>query len=102
MIVSDVPDPRGPAIEKWLRSVEPRRELVVRYAMRSHFAQVRGDRAFSARIDDLVARLTPDETQLAMVLADAVEVAKDVEELIGEALAETKTRERIRQARSIG
>lgn len=77
-------DPLDPSVLKWLCSLEPRQELVVRYAMRSHFAKVRGDRAFSARIEEVRSALNPDETQLAMILADANEVAKHVEELIGE------------------
>jgi hypothetical protein len=94
-------DPLDPKLDTWLRSVEPRQELVVRYAMRSRFAEVRGDRAFSARIEEVRSALNPDETQLAMILADAREVAKHVGELIGEAPAETKTRERIKDARPI-
>lgn len=68
--------------------------------MRSHFAAVRGDRAFSARIEEVRSALNPDETQLAMILADAEQVAKHVENLVSDAPAEMKTPERIRAKRS--
>jgi hypothetical protein len=97
--LSTLTDPRDPALDKWLRSLDRRVELVVRYAMRYHFAAVRGDRGFSARIDELTAQLRPDETQLAMILADAREVSKHVEELIGAPRPETKAAELVRQRR---
>jgi hypothetical protein len=71
-----------PALDRWLRSIEPRQELVVRYAMSSHFAEVRGNKKFSARVDELKAQLRPNPTQRAMILAEARKVAKFVVLLI--------------------
>ena len=77
-------DPLSPQIDKWLRSLEPRQELVVRFAMRERFASVRGDRAFIARVDELRDKLKPDEDRLAMIIADARMVAGSIEELLGD------------------
>ena len=74
--------PRDPKIDKWLRSIEPRQELAVRYAMRERFPEICADRVFTARIDELRAALNPDETQLAMILADARAIAGKLDELL--------------------
>lgn len=77
-----VTDPRDPKIDRWLRSLEPRQELTVRYAMREHFPTVRADRKFSARVDELRAALNPDEDQLAMIIRDARLVGNQLGELL--------------------
>ena len=74
-----VTDPRDPSIDKWLRSLEPRQELV-----RARFPEVRADRAITARIDELSASLNMDEDRLAMILDDARLVAKSIDELLDE------------------
>jgi len=73
-----VTDPRDPSIDKWLRSLEPRQELVLRFAMRGRFSQIRSDRKFEARIDELRAQFN-DEDRLAMILADARLLGEQIE-----------------------
>ena len=77
-------DPLDPKIDKWLRSTEPRQELVVRFAMRLRYPKVRANRDFSNRIDDLrrVLGLVDDPDRLAMIIADARMVEDKIEELI--------------------
>lgn len=75
-------DPLDPAIERWLRSIEPRQELTVRYAMRARFPTVRASRKFTARIDEVRAALNPNEDQLAMIIADARLVEESLDELL--------------------
>ena len=77
-------DPRDPSIDRWLRSLEPREELVTRVAMRARFPEVRADREITARIDELSASMAMDADRLAMILADARLVAEKIEELLGE------------------
>ena len=48
-------DPREPKIEKWLRSIAPRQELVIRYAMVSASPRCAAIRSFAARVDGLFA-----------------------------------------------
>lgn len=76
-------DLRDPAIEKWLRSLEPRHELVLRFAMRWHFAEVRADRKLDARVEEL--RSLFDEARLALILADANLVSEQIEEVLSAA-----------------
>lgn len=92
-------DPHDSKFQAWLVSLEPRQELVIRFALRQHFPAMRADRANDARVDELMKVLNPDENRLAMILADARMVAKDIEKVIGETPPETKTRERMRQKR---
>ena len=77
-------DPLDPKVGKWLRSLEPRQELVVRFAMRLRYPKVRANRDFSNRIDDLrtVLALVDDPDRLAMIIADARMVADKIDELI--------------------
>lgn len=75
-------DPRDPEIDKWLRSLEPRQELVIRFALRERFPAMRADRGNDARVDELMGQLKPDEDRLALILADARMVAKGIENVI--------------------
>ena len=84
---------------KWLRSLEPRQELVLRYALRARYPEMRADRENTARIDELRDQMQLDEDRLAMILADASMIAKDIEKVIGETPPETKTAEQIRNRR---
>lgn len=76
-------DPHDPKFQKWLRSLEPRQELVIRFALRERCPSMRADRSSDVRVDELLAALNPDEDRLAMILADAGMVAKDIEKVIG-------------------
>lgn len=84
-------DPHEPKFQKWLLSLEPRQELVIRFALRRHSPSVRADRANDARVDELMALLKPDEDRLALILADASMIAKDIEKVI-EPQPETRRR----------
>jgi hypothetical protein len=77
-------DPLDPGIDRWLRSIEPRLELVVRYAMKARWPTVRGNRKFAARVTELEEStgIRRDEDRLAMVIADARLVQNKIEELI--------------------
>lgn len=75
-------DPLDPQFDRWLRSIEPRSELVMRYAMRIRWPEVRANRKFSARIDELQAQLPTDEDYLALIQKDARTAAEKMEELI--------------------
>jgi len=67
--------------------------------MRRRFPEVRADRAFSKRVDELREEFS-DEDRLAMILADANLVWQQIEQVLGEAgAAETKTREGVRKTR---
>ena len=76
-------DPRNPSIEKWLYSLEPRQELVLRFAMRWRFAEVRADRTFGARVEEL--RDLFDQSRLALILADANLMSEQIEQVLGAA-----------------
>jgi hypothetical protein len=84
-------DPHAPAIEAWLASLRPRDELIMRYAMRSAFPQVRGDRAFDGRIDVLRDRLRLTEDELAKILNRARQTQKNVALLLVDRSAPTGT-----------
>ena len=84
---------------KWLRSLEPRQELVLRYALRARYPEMRADHENTARIDELRDQMQLDEDRLAMILADASMIAKDIEKVIGETPPATKTAEQIRNRR---
>jgi hypothetical protein len=68
-------DPHDPKFQKWMRSLEPRQELVIRFALREHFPTMRADRANDARVDELRTAMKLDEDRLAMILADARELS---------------------------
>ena len=78
-------DPHDPAIDEFLRSLEPRQELVLRFAMRQRFASMRADRKFDARVDELRQQFD-DEDRLAMICADANLVAAQIEAMQIEAM----------------
>jgi hypothetical protein len=59
-------DPRE--VDDYVRKLDPRRELVYRLAIRGLCDRCRGDRAFKARTEELMARYKDD---LGAVLADA-------------------------------
>ncbi len=66
-------DSLGPSraeLEALVTGLSPRRELVARMAMRGVFDQCRVDGGWKARIDELMAGLSPDE------LAEVQEQAK--------------------------
>jgi hypothetical protein len=71
-------------IDKWLRSIDPRQELVVRLALRGKYQAVRGDRAFGARIDELWAQLNPNHDMMyaSLVLDAALATQRQVEKLL--------------------
>ena len=77
-------DPLDPAIDKWLRSIEPRDELVMRLAVRGRFDTVRSNHALSARIDELWDKVNPkrDEAYMALVLDDVRMVGNSIEQLL--------------------
>lgn len=75
-------DPLAPKIDKWLRSIEKRQELVIRYAMRERWATVRASRSFSARVKELEDYLKLDEDQLAMVIREARQVSAEIEDVV--------------------
>ena len=77
-------DPTDPHFTRWLRSLKPRQELVIRYALRAHFPAMRVDRDNTARVDELTETMQVDEDRLTMIIADAGMIAKDIEKVIGE------------------
>jgi hypothetical protein len=87
-------DPRDPALIAWLRTVEPRQELCIRYAMRGRFMACRADRAFAARIDELFALLNPNEDEYAAILRDARAIGAAIVKEIGEPEVPKKRRQR--------
>lgn len=65
-------DPRNPRLITLLRSLEARRELAARFALRGMFLDNVGhDRAFAARIDELRKKLRLNDNGLATVLREA-------------------------------
>jgi hypothetical protein len=65
-------DPRDPRLLALLRSLDPRRELATRYALRGMFlANIGADRAFSARINELRKQLRLADKGFAEVLQEA-------------------------------
>ena len=77
-------NPHDTKFMKWLRALEPRQELVVRCALRARYPEMRADHENTARIDELRDQMQLDEDRLAMILADASIIAKDIEKVIGE------------------
>jgi hypothetical protein len=57
-------DPHDPKFMEWLRSLEPRQELVIRYALRAHFPTMRADRENTLRVDELRNEMQLDEDGL--------------------------------------
>jgi hypothetical protein len=63
------PDPLSPEIDRWLRSVEPLQELVLRLAMRGRFDSARSSPSFNRRVDELWDLANPkrDEAYMSLV-----------------------------------
>jgi hypothetical protein len=75
-------DPRDPVITAWLSTLKPADELMMRYAMRSVFPQVRSDSAFDDRIDTLRGKLKLSEDGLAKILVRAGQTQKHIATMI--------------------
>jgi hypothetical protein len=71
------------SILRWIASLEPRHELVIRMAMRNRFSSVRADSAFTTRVEELREMFLP--TQLAMILSDAKLVEDSLDDLLSTA-----------------
>ena len=63
-------------LEELLTGLSPRRELVARVALRGVFDQCRVDKRWKARIDELMAGMSPDE--LAKVHEEAQTTAQRI------------------------
>ena len=87
-------DPQDPALIAWLRTLEPRQELCIRYTVRGQFTACRADQAFNARVDELFALLNPDEDEYADILRDARLIGAVLTKEIGEEPAPKKRRRR--------
>jgi hypothetical protein len=77
-------DPLSPEIDRWLRSLDTRDELVMRLAIRGRFDSARSTPSFNRRVDELWDLANPkrDEAYMALVIADARMVGKSIEHLI--------------------
>jgi hypothetical protein len=77
-------NPHDPHFTRWLRSLKPRQELVIRCALGVRFPAIRADRDNTARVDELTQTMQLDEHRLAMIIADAKMIAQDIEKVISE------------------
>jgi hypothetical protein len=66
-------DPRE--VDRFVRPMPPRQELVYRLAIRGLCARCRGDRAFRQRTDELMAKFRKD---LPAVLAESRKLADEL------------------------
>jgi hypothetical protein len=64
-------NPCHPELNPWLASLEPRAELVIRYAMRALFPRCRDDQPFDRRIDELERLMKPSATLRESLEAEA-------------------------------
>jgi hypothetical protein len=71
-----IPDPRCAELERMLRGLDPRTELVYRFALRGISEHCRGDRRFELQTMALQALLRPDEDELADIFREARAVAQ--------------------------
>jgi hypothetical protein len=67
-------DPRCAELEAWLASLPPRTELTYRLALRGLSEYCRGDRAWRARIDELLRQYGNTTSKLAAVMRDTAAV----------------------------
>jgi hypothetical protein len=72
---------RDPEFLRWLANLTQERELVVRMAMRQVFDNCRDDRAWSARIDELLREINPGDWKLALIRREVDRVAEMLEEV---------------------
>jgi hypothetical protein len=63
-----ITDPRDPTLARWLATLEPAEEYVIRLALRGIHPIVRADRTFAARVDVLFAELKPNTAQLSQFM----------------------------------
>jgi hypothetical protein len=75
-------DPRKPEVLEWIASLRPEAELVARMAMRQVFPYCRGDLAWNARIDALMAEFEPGEDTLAHILREARKMGRMIRETV--------------------
>lgn len=68
-----------PQIDRWMRTLEPRIELALRYCMRGQFQKAKASPTFNRRIDELFALLKPDEGELAAIVEHAREIGKAID-----------------------
>jgi hypothetical protein len=71
-----IADPRGPELERMLSKLPRLRQLAYRMALSQLSPHCRGDQHWRARIDELRAGLSKDDT--AAVLADAAAIARQL------------------------
>jgi hypothetical protein len=75
-------DSRQPEVLEWVSSLRPEAELVMRMALREVFARCRDDRGWTARIDELMAELDPDEETLSRILLECDKTVKMIRETV--------------------
>jgi hypothetical protein len=68
-----------PQIDRWMRSLEPRVELALRYCMRDQFQKAKASPTFNRRIDELFNLLKPDEAELAAITRHAREIGQAID-----------------------
>jgi len=68
-------------IDRWLRKQPPRIELALRYSIRARFRI--GDRAMTARIDELFGVIKPSEDEYAAIVRRACEIGQAMDGQIG-------------------
>jgi hypothetical protein len=72
-------DPDDPDLDKWLRSLETRSELTIRYAQTGRFPQAHANRQFFVRIDQLLLWLQLIEDELVAILSHADRMETHIE-----------------------
>lgn len=68
-----------PQIDRWMRTLEPRVELALRYCMLGQFQKAKASPTFNRRIDELFALLKPDEGELAAIMQHAREIGQAID-----------------------
>ena len=71
-------DPSDPRFATWAATLAAEDELIVRLALRNHHLHLRGDAAWSARVNELTAQINPSERKIAHFLSEAGRIERAI------------------------
>jgi hypothetical protein len=76
--MASVFDPRDKALLAWLALLLPRQELIARLAVRGLCDRCRDDRAWRARVDELMPRFGNKAAKIGVLLREAERLERDL------------------------
>ncbi len=71
-------DPSDPRFATWIATLSEEDELIVRLALRNHHPELRGDAAWTARVNALTAQLKPSEKKMAHFVSQASRIERAI------------------------